>query len=161
MRNLLENAVKYSPQCRTVWVEGALNQRQVMISVRDRGIGIEPREQREIFQNFVRGMAAKKAGIKGTGIGLSMVRQIIDACGGQIRLQSAAGAGSNRDRSVPRPAMRPVSEPSSDIASAKAIRPARSFGSFRPDGRKRARTRSPARCANFARRPDFARDECI
>ncbi len=94
LRNLLENAVKYSPQCRTVWVEGALNQRQVMISVRDRGIGIEPREQRKIFQRFVRGVAARKAGIKGTGIGLAMVSQIIDACGGQIRLQSAAGAGS-------------------------------------------------------------------
>jgi signal transduction histidine kinase len=94
IRNLLENAVKYSQGCRTVWVEGRVNHRQVAISVRDRGMGIEPREQREIFQKFVRGAAAKKAGIKGTGIGLSMVRQIVDACGGEIRLESAAGAGS-------------------------------------------------------------------
>lgn len=94
IRNLLENAVKYSPECRTVWVEGSVNHRQATISVRDRGMGIEPREQREIFHKFVRGAAAKKAGIKGTGIGLSMVRQIVDACGGEIRLESAAGAGS-------------------------------------------------------------------
>jgi signal transduction histidine kinase len=94
IRNLLENAVKYSPECRTVWVEGRVNHRQAAISVRDRGMGIDPREQREIFQKFVRGAAAKKAGIKGTGIGLSMVRQIVDACGGEIRLQSAAGEGS-------------------------------------------------------------------
>ena len=94
MRNLLENAVKYSPDCRTVWVEGRVNHRQAAISVRDRGMGIDPREQRQIFQKFVRGAAAKKAGIKGTGIGLSMVRQIVDACGGEIRLQSAAGEGS-------------------------------------------------------------------
>jgi signal transduction histidine kinase len=94
IRNLLENAVKYSPECRTVWVEGRVNHRQVAISVRDRGIGIDPREQRQIFRKFVRGAAAKKAGIKGTGIGLSMVRQIVDACGGKIRLESAAGAGS-------------------------------------------------------------------
>ncbi len=94
IRNLLENAVKYSPECRTVWVEGRVNHRQVAISVRDRGMGIEPREQRQIFQKFVRGAAAKKAGIKGTGIGLSMVRQIVDACGGEIRLESAAGVGS-------------------------------------------------------------------
>jgi len=94
IRNLLENAVKYSPECRTVWVEGRVNHRQVAISVRDRGMGIEPREQRQIFQKFVRGAAAKKAGIKGTGIGLSMVRQIVDACGGEIRLESAAGEGS-------------------------------------------------------------------
>ncbi len=94
IRNLLENAVKYSPECRTVWVEGSVNHHRAMISVRDRGMGIEPREQGEIFQKFVRGAAAKKAGIKGTGIGLSMVRQIVDACGGEIRLESAAGAGS-------------------------------------------------------------------
>ena len=93
-RNLLENAAKYSPECRTVWVEGRVNHRQAAISVRDRGMGIEPREQRQVFQKFVRGAAAKKAGIKGTGIGLSMVRQIVDACGGEIRLESAAGEGS-------------------------------------------------------------------
>jgi signal transduction histidine kinase len=94
IRNLLENAVKYSPECRTVWVEGRVNHRQVAISVRDRGIGIEPREQREVFQKFVRGAAAKKAGIKGTGIGLSMVKQIADACGGEICLESVVGEGS-------------------------------------------------------------------
>jgi len=94
IRNLLENAVKYSPECRTVWVEGRVNHRQVAISVRDRGMGIEPREQREVFQKFVRGAGAKKAGIKGTGIGLSMVKQIADACGGEIRLESVVGEGS-------------------------------------------------------------------
>ena len=94
IRNLLENAVKYSPECRTVWVEGRVNHRQVVISVRDRGMGVDPREQRQIFHKFVRGSAAKKAGIKGTGIGLSMVRQIVDACGGEIRVVSAAGEGS-------------------------------------------------------------------
>lgn len=57
-------------------------------------MGIAPQEQREIFQKFVRGTAAKHAGIKGTGIGLSMVRQIIEGMGGQIRLTSAAGLGS-------------------------------------------------------------------
>jgi signal transduction histidine kinase len=94
VRNLLENAIKYSPVCRTVWVDGALNDHQVSISVRDQGMGIEPQEQREIFQKFVRGKAAKKAGIKGTGIGLSMVRQIVDALGGEIRLESVVGLGS-------------------------------------------------------------------
>lgn len=94
IRNLLENAVKYSPGCRTVWVEGRVDQREVAISVRDRGIGIAPHEQREVFQKFVRGHAAKKAGIKGTGIGLSMVSQIVEACGGRIRLRSSEGEGS-------------------------------------------------------------------
>ena len=94
IRNLLENAVKYSPECRTVWVEGAVSDHRVSISVRDCGMGIDPREQRAIFQKFVRGNAAKKAGIKGTGIGLSMVQQISEALGGEIRLESQPGAGS-------------------------------------------------------------------
>ena len=94
VRNLLENAMKYSPQCRTVWVEGAVNGPRVSISVRDEGMGIEASEQRAIFQKFFRGDAAKKAGIKGTGIGLAMVQQISEAMGGEIRLQSEAGVGS-------------------------------------------------------------------
>ncbi|HLY18025.1 MAG TPA: HAMP domain-containing sensor histidine kinase [Bryobacteraceae bacterium] len=94
VRNLLENAVKYSPECRTVWVDGNVGDHRVSISVRDHGMGIDPREQRAIFQKFVRGSAGKKAGIKGAGIGLSMVRQISEALGGEIRLESKLGVGS-------------------------------------------------------------------
>jgi signal transduction histidine kinase len=94
LRNLLENAMKYSPECRTVWVEGMIGSRHVSISVRDQGMGIDAAEQQAIFQKFVRGQAAKKAGIKGTGIGLSMVWQIATAMGGEIRLQSEVGVGS-------------------------------------------------------------------
>jgi signal transduction histidine kinase len=94
LRNLLDNAVKYSPVCRTVWVNGAVEDHRVLISVRDQGMGIEANERRAIFQKFVRGEAVKREGIKGTGIGLAMVRQICEAMGGEIRLQSEAGVGS-------------------------------------------------------------------
>ncbi|MBV8398363.1 MAG: HAMP domain-containing histidine kinase, partial [Acetobacteraceae bacterium] len=94
LRNLLENAIKYSLDCKTVWVDGIVEDHRVAISVRDCGMGIDPSEQREIFQKFVRGAAAKKAGIKGTGIGLSMVHQICRALGGEIRVESKPGAGS-------------------------------------------------------------------
>jgi len=94
VRNLLENAMKYSPECRTVWVDGAVENRQVSISLRDRGFGIDAAEQLVIFQKFVRGSAAKKAGIKGTGLGLAMVKQIVEAFGGAVRLKSEVGAGS-------------------------------------------------------------------
>jgi signal transduction histidine kinase len=60
IRNLLENAVKYSPECRTIWVDGVVNQQQVAISIRDRGMGIEPHEQNEIFQKFARGLRQKR-----------------------------------------------------------------------------------------------------
>jgi signal transduction histidine kinase len=94
LRNLLDNAMKYSPVCRTVWVNGAIQDHQVLISVRDQGMGIGADEQQAIFQKFVRGDAAKKAGIKGTGIGLAMVQQIAKAMDGEIRLQSEVGVGS-------------------------------------------------------------------
>ncbi len=94
VRNLLDNAVKYSPVCRTVWVNGTICDHRVLISVRDQGMGINAEEKQAIFQKFVRGHAAKKAGIKGTGIGLAMVRQISEAMGGEIRVQSEVGVGS-------------------------------------------------------------------
>jgi len=94
IRNLLDNAVKYSPECRTVWVETAVADRRLEIRVRDRGTGIPPAEQRSIFDRFVRGSAGRDAGIKGTGIGLTLARHIVDAHRGEIRLESLAGQGS-------------------------------------------------------------------
>ena len=77
-----------------MWVDGTVADHHVSISVRDRGMGIDALEQLVIFQKFVRSDAAKKAGIKGTGLGLAMVKQISEAMGGEIRLQSEVGAGS-------------------------------------------------------------------
>ena len=92
--NLLENAVKYSPACRTVWVEVEQDGEQVRVTVRDNGLGIPAREQREIFNKFVRGADPKTLRIKGTGIGLAMVRHIVEAHGGEIRVASEPGRGS-------------------------------------------------------------------
>ena len=94
VRNLLDNAVKYSPVCRTIWVNAMVRDHHVLISVRDQGMGIDGDEHHAIFQKFVRGDAAKKAGINGTGIGLAMVKQISEAMGGEVRLQSEVGVGS-------------------------------------------------------------------
>ncbi len=94
VRNLLDNAMKYSPECRTIWVSGSVEGNKVCISVRDQGMGIGAGEQQAVFQKFVRGDAAKEAGIKGTGIGLAMVRQIVEAMYGEVRLKSEVGVGS-------------------------------------------------------------------
>jgi two-component system sensor histidine kinase SenX3 len=64
------------------------------IAVSDSGLGIPAEEQKEIFDKFYRGSAALKSGVKGTGIGLAMVRHIARAHGGDIRVQSAPGSGS-------------------------------------------------------------------
>jgi signal transduction histidine kinase len=92
--NLLDNAVKYSPECRTVWVEMSRESDQVSIGVQDQGIGIPIAEQREIFERFVRGGDSKARRISGTGIGLAMVREIVRAHGGEIVLTSEPGRGS-------------------------------------------------------------------
>jgi signal transduction histidine kinase len=93
--NLLDNAVKYSPDSRTVWVEAACEGGQVAISVRDQGVGIAGDDQRQIFKKFVRTSGAKAAGIKGTGLGLAMVQHIVSAHGGDVRVSSTPGAGSS------------------------------------------------------------------
>ncbi len=92
--NLLDNAVKYSPECRTVWVEMSRQSDQLSIGVQDQGIGIPIAEQREIFDRFFRGGDSKARRISGTGIGLAMVREIVRAHGGEILLTSEPGRGS-------------------------------------------------------------------
>jgi two-component system phosphate regulon sensor histidine kinase PhoR len=92
--NLLDNAVKYSGDSRRVSVSLAGLNGSIEISVRDRGLGVPPEEQREIFRQFVRGRDARIRGIKGTGIGLAMVQHIVHGHGGRVALESTPGNGS-------------------------------------------------------------------
>jgi signal transduction histidine kinase len=94
LRNLIDNAIKYSPGQPLVWVRCRRERDRAAICVVDRGVGIPRSEQRSIFGKFVRGRAAIEANIKGTGVGLSMVQQIVAAHGGEIELQSEPGRGS-------------------------------------------------------------------
>ncbi len=92
--NLLDNAIKYSPECRTVWVEVTRDAGRLAIRVRDQGMGIPAEEQEEIFKKFVRGAGSRASNIKGAGIGLAMARHIIEAHNGEIRVESEPGRGS-------------------------------------------------------------------
>jgi len=92
--NLLDNAVKYSPHCRTIWVETACEDGQVAIQVRDQGLGIAPHEREQIFKKFVRAASAETAGARGTGLGLAMVQHIVSAHGGEVRVSSQPSGGS-------------------------------------------------------------------
>jgi signal transduction histidine kinase len=94
LRNVIDNAIKYSPRQSTVSVELKKEDDRAAISVIDRGTGIPPGEQHAIFQRFVRGRAAIDANVRGTGVGLSMVQHIVRAHGGEIRLDSEVGRGS-------------------------------------------------------------------
>ncbi len=94
LRNLLDNALKYSPECPAVWVEWSAREDFVAIEVRDSGRGIPESERRAIFQKFVRGSAAAATNVKGSGVGLAMVRHIVSAHGGAITVASEPGRGS-------------------------------------------------------------------
>jgi signal transduction histidine kinase len=92
--NLLTNAVKYSPQQTEVNVSGSIEGGQVRIAVKDQGIGMDQKEVKQIFQKFYRTRKAEESGEAGTGIGLSIVQQIVEQHGGRIEVLSQPGAGS-------------------------------------------------------------------
>jgi len=99
--NLLDNAVKYSPECRTVWVDVERAGSRLAIRVRDRGLGVPRHEHADIFKRFVRGADGKAHGIQGTGIGLAMVQHIVSAHGGTVGVESVPGEGSTFTIALP------------------------------------------------------------
>ena len=91
--NLLSNAFKYAPEGTSVWVNGRIGDHDdVVISVRDEGVGIPEHEQEELFQRFFR--ASTSTGIPGTGIGLHLVKHLVEMHGGDIDVDSSPGQGS-------------------------------------------------------------------
>jgi two-component system phosphate regulon sensor histidine kinase PhoR len=92
--NLLDNAVKYSPKTRNIWLEAGQHGSLALLRVRDEGIGIPENERRQILKKFVRGEAAKAAGIVGTGLGLSLADHVVRAHGGTLEVESELGKGS-------------------------------------------------------------------
>jgi anti-sigma regulatory factor (Ser/Thr protein kinase) len=99
--NLLDNAVKYSPEAADVWIDMRLSEESVAIAVRDAGIGIAPQEQRAIFGKFVRGARAKADRIAGTGLGLAIVDHVVQAHGGTTTVRSALDQGSTFTITLP------------------------------------------------------------
>jgi signal transduction histidine kinase len=92
--NLLDNAVKYSPEGEPVRLDVAPHDGRVAIAVRDRGVGIAPQDQRRIFEKFVRGAADRVAETAGSGLGLALVDRVVRAHGGRIEVVSEPGRGS-------------------------------------------------------------------
>jgi signal transduction histidine kinase len=93
--NLLTNAVKYSPQKTVVTVSGFRQDGRVRIAVKDQGIGMDQREVKQVFQKFYRTRKAEQSGEAGSGIGLSIVQQIVEQHGGRIDVTSQPGVGSD------------------------------------------------------------------
>jgi len=92
--NLLTNAVKYSPGDTRVTVDARRSQEELRVSVRDEGIGMDAKELKNIFKKFYRTQRAEQSGEVGTGIGLSIVEQIVTHHGGRMEVTSEPGKGS-------------------------------------------------------------------
>jgi signal transduction histidine kinase len=92
--NFLDNAVKYSPNEKHVHVAVTSSNGNVEVSVRDRGSGIAGEDLKRVFGKFYRGANAKAQGARGTGIGLAIVKEIVEAHGGTVRVRSEPGEGS-------------------------------------------------------------------
>jgi signal transduction histidine kinase len=102
--NLLNNAIKYSPEQKEIAVGVARAGDRVRLSVTDRGIGIPRSEHRRIFEKFYRVETSLVHTTKGSGLGLALVQHIAEAHGGTVELVSAPGEGSTFTLSLPVPA---------------------------------------------------------
>src|SRR5581483_2204456 len=93
-RNLLDNALKYTPSGGTVSLCAATRDGAIEIAVGDTGSGIPPDALAHIFERFYRTTSARSQRVRGSGLGLALTRALVEANGGQIRVTSKLGEGS-------------------------------------------------------------------
>jgi signal transduction histidine kinase len=113
VRNLLANALKFTPPGGRVEVELASEPRRVRLAVRDTGPGIPPEELPRVFDRFWRGSGA--GGTAGSGVGLAVVAELVRAHGGEVGVESGAGGGSVFSVELPR-----AGEPAAGRPAARA-----------------------------------------
>jgi len=100
--NLIRNAVKYSPDGKPVAITVRSQGDYVRIAITDHGIGIPPGELPNLFKRFARASNAKSAKIQGTGIGLFLVKMLVEKHGGRVEVESDMGRGSTFAVILPR-----------------------------------------------------------
>ncbi|WP_038689761.1 sensor histidine kinase [Rhizobium etli] len=90
--NLISNAVKYSPDAPDIYVRASVDEKTVEIAIADSGIGIDADDLPKLFQPYYRARSA--TGIAGTGIGLNVVKQVVELHGGSVEVTSELGKGT-------------------------------------------------------------------
>jgi signal transduction histidine kinase len=98
--NILSNAIKFTPAGGQVSTAVKLADNQLSVRVSDTGVSIPANEQEKIFEPFYRGSQGRRI-VEGMGLGLSIARDIVSAHGGEIRVESASGAGSTFILQIP------------------------------------------------------------
>lgn len=103
VKNLVSNAIKYSPERTTVTVSTALEAEAVRVSVEDRGFGIPPEAVDRVWEKFYRVVReGQEKDEESTGLGLSFVREVVEQHGGAVNLESEVGRGSKFSFTLPR-----------------------------------------------------------
>jgi len=112
LRNLITNAVKFTPSCGTVTISAEQTADRVFVRVTDTGVGIAPEHQDKIFDRFFQvNLSSSKGRTHGQGLGLAIVRIIVEQHGGTIAVQSEPRRGSTF--TVELPLRRPIPSPPS------------------------------------------------
>jgi signal transduction histidine kinase len=94
LRNLLDNAVKYSPDGGVIVVRGEVNRDEVVISVADQGVGLAPADLNRLFEKFFRVKSGLVRHVVGAGLGLPICHTIVEGHGGRIWAESNVGEGT-------------------------------------------------------------------
>lgn len=103
LSNLIDNAVKYTPEGGKVWIRCQKGERGFCIEVEDTGPGIPTKEQERVFERFYRVDKARSRDSGGSGLGLAIVKHLVGLHGGDIAVESQPGQGSRFKISFPRP----------------------------------------------------------
>jgi len=101
LHNLLDNAVKYSPDGGLVVVRGEVGPSEVIISVADQGVGIAPEDLNRLFDKYFRVKSGPGRRVPGTGLGLPIAQTIVKSHGGRIWAESQLGKGTTLYFSIP------------------------------------------------------------
>jgi signal transduction histidine kinase len=99
--NLIDNAIKYSPEGGLIVIRGEVRSSSVVISISDQGIGIPPEDLILVFDKYVRAKSRIGVQISGTGLGLPIARTIVEAHGGHIWADSVINQGTTMSFSLP------------------------------------------------------------
>ena len=102
LERLVLNAIKFTPRGE-IKIAARVRDGEALLEVRDTGIGIGPSDQERVLAPFRRGAAAERAEVQGAGLGLSIVKAIVDAHGGTLTIDSETGAGTTITVRLPRP----------------------------------------------------------
>jgi PAS domain S-box-containing protein len=153
LQNLLSNAVKFTPLDGEVTVgAAAADAETISLYVRDTGIGIPKEEQAQIFEPFYQVENIQTRSVGGTGLGLPIVKHIVDAHGGRIALESEPGVGSTFRIELPR-----VNTPRPKVRTARrALEPTPASGSARGEPRRVPRPAGDATNRRADAKPEAA-----